>query len=241
MRSLAPSSKAYFGLVSFSLSTTVALPRFFLALLLTVGLTACKDGLLEPERYGVVQGQVLDRETSAPIAGASVTTSPATSAFVTDAEGRFRVGEVLVGSYTISANRLGYDPNTVTVSVREGQTTDASFFLEQEDEGSGTEVAFAAELLNFTPEIFQAVNGTDSTYVTLEYRAINQGDVTIGTYEIYFRIDTNRGPFYQEVTGSNLEATQRDIGTVRKYLIGATPTAVEIEGTSAREAVATNS
>ncbi|GAB5536978.1 MAG: hypothetical protein Rubg2KO_32270 [Rubricoccaceae bacterium] len=216
-------------------------PRLLLALILTVGLTACKDGLLEPEAFGTVQGRVLDRETNEPIVGASVTTSPATGAFVTDADGRFSAGEVLTGSYTISANRLGYDPNTVTVAVRESQTTDASFFLEQEDEGSSTEVAFAAELLNFTPEIFQAVNGSDSTYVTLEYRAINQGDVDIETYEIYFRIDTNRGPFYQEVTGSNLEATQRDIGTVRKYLIGATPSAVEIEGTSAREAVATDS
>lgn len=215
-------------------------PRLLLALILTVGLTACKDGLLEPERFGTVQGRVLDRETNEPIAGASVTTSPATGAFVTDADGRFSAGEVLTGSYTISANRIGYDPNTVTVAVREAQTTDASFFLAQED-ASGTDVAFAAELLNFTPEIFQAVNGTDSTYVTIEYRAINQGDVNIATYEIYFRIDTNRGPFYQEVTGSNLEATQRDIGTVRKYLIGATPSAVEIEGTSAREAVETES
>lgn len=211
-------------------------PRLLLALLLTVGLTACKDGLLEPERFGTVQGQVLDRETGGPVAGASVTTSPATGAFITDAEGTFSAGQVLTGSYTISANRLGYDPNTVTVAVREGETTNASFFLAKEDEEeTETEVAFAAELLNFTPEVFQAANGTDSTYVSIEYRAINQGDVDIATYEIYFRIDTNRGPFYQEVTGSDLLATQRDLGTVRKYLVGATPTAVVIEDTSARE------
>jgi len=219
----------------------VVLSRLVLALLLTVGLTACKDGLLEPERFGTVQGRVLDRETGSPVAGASVTTSPATGAFVTDADGAFSAGEVLTGSYTISANRLGYDPNTVTVAVREGQTTDASFFLAKEEEETGTEVAFAAELLNFTPEVFQAANGSDSTYVLIEYRAINQGDVDIETYEIYFRIDTDRGPFYQEVTGSNLLATQRDLGTVRKYLVGATPSAVVIEDTSARKAETTES
>ncbi len=223
--------------------TTVVFPRLLLALILTVGLTACKDGLLEPERFGTVQGRLLDRETNEPIAGASVTTSPASGAFVTDNEGAFSAGEVLTGSYTISANRIGYDPNTVTVAVREGLTTDASFFLakEEEEDETGTEVAFAAELLNFTPEIFQAVDGSDSTYVLIEYRAINQGDVDIATYEIYFRIDTDRGPFYQEVTGADLLATQRDLGTVRKYLVGATPSAVVIEDTSAREVVTTES
>ena len=215
----------------------MVLSRLALALLLATGLTACKDGLLEPERFGVVQGQILDRETNEPVAGASVTTSPATGAFITDADGQFDVGEVLTGSYTISANRVGYSSNTVTVAVREGLTTTASFYLAPDDgNGTGTDVDSTAELLNFTPEVFAAANGGDSTYVSIEYRAINRGDVDISTYEIYFRIDTNRGPFYQEVQGSDLGAGQRDLGTSRKYLVGATLTAVIIEDTAASEA-----
>ena len=215
--------------------------RLFLCSLLAVAsLAACKDGVLEPERFGTVQGRVLDRETSEPVAGASVTTSPATGAFITGDDGTFSVGDVLTGSYTISANRRGYAPNTVTVGVREGQTTNAEFFLNPADDGGDgdgdPDLDFAAELLNFTPEVFQGRNGSDSTYVIIEYRAVNRGDVDIAAYEIYFRVDTDRGPFYQEVRGSDLLADQQDFGTVRKYLVGAMPTAVVIEDTATTKA-----
>jgi hypothetical protein len=209
--------------------------RLLAVVLLALPLSACKDGLVEPERYGSIQGRVLDRETSAPVAGASVTTSPATGAFLTDDDGTFRVDDVLTGSYTIAASRRGYDPNTVTVAVRDGQTTTAEFFLEAEGAGEPA-VEFGAEVLGFANEAFAARSGADSTFVTVEYRALNRGDVDLARYEVYFRIDTDRGPFYQEIAGEGLEAGQLDFGTFRKYLLGARASAVVVLDTSASEA-----
>lgn len=205
-------------------------------------MAGCKDGLVEPERFGAITGQVLDfSNRTTPIAGASVTTSPATDAIVTDDEGRFRIAEALVGNYTITAVRDGFDPNTVTIAVREGADAQAVVFLsEEEDDDGSTSVDFAAEVLNFTPEVFTAVSGGDSTFVSIEYRAFNRNETAIGRYEIYFRIDTDRGPFYQEVIGTDLGANQQDFGTVRKYLLGATPSAVVIEDTAAEEATPTD-
>lgn len=212
--------------------------RLLSALGVLLALSACKDGVLEPEFYGSIEGRVLDRETGEPVGGASVTTSPATGALITGADGTFRVADVLVGSYSISANRRGYDPNTVTVAVRDGQTTRAEFFLEQEadDAGADPDVDFGAEVLNFTNEVFAGRGGADSTYVTVEYRAINRSTADIGRYEVYFRIDTDRGPFYQEVAGEDLGGGQQDLGTFRKYLLGAQADAVVILDTAASEA-----
>lgn len=210
--------------------------RLLGALLVLLSLAGCKDGLLEPELYGSIEGRILDRETFKPVAGALVTTSPATGAIVTGEDGRFAIDDVLVGSYTIAASRRGYDPSTVTVAVRNGQTTNAEFFLQEEgEEGAGPDIEFAAEVLNFTNEVFAARGGGDSTFVNVEYRALNQGDVNISDYEIYFRIDTNRGPFYQEIAGSDLGAGQLDFGTFRKYLLGARAEGVVILDTAASE------
>lgn len=217
--------------------TSPSVPARLLALLLlALPLSACKDGLVEPERFGSIEGRILDRDTFEPIAGASVTTSPATGALVTGEDGTFQISEVLIGSYSISASRRGYDPNTVTVAVRDGQTTSAEFFLEVEDEdegGVGTD--FGAEVLNFTNEVFRGQGGSDSTFVNVEYRAINRGDTDLSEYEIYFRIDTDRGPFYQEVTGQDLQAGQLDFGTFRKYVLGARASTVVILDTQATE------
>lgn len=201
-------------------------------------LVGCKDGLVEPERFGSLAGTVVDFETGQPIAGAGVTTSPATDAIVTDTEGAFTIPDALTGSYTITATRNGYDPNTTTISVREGRAARATLFLRpaEDDDDTGTDVVFGAEVLNFTNETFPTATGTDSTFVNVEYRALNNGDVDISTYEIYFRIDTDRGPFYQEVRGEALAAGQRDFGTFRKYVLGATASAVIVEDTQATEA-----
>lgn len=188
--------------------------------------------MVEPERFGSLQGTVLDFETGQPIAGAGVTTSPATDAIVTGADGGFTVSDALVGSYTITGSRSGYLTNTATVSVRQGRTAQATLFLrpdDDDDDGGTPAVVFGAEVLNFTNEPF----GADSSYVTVEYRALNNGEVDVASYEIYLRIDTNRGAFYQEVRGTDLLAGQRDFGTFRKYLLGATATTVVVEGSQA--------
>ena len=91
-----------------------------------------QDGLVEPERFGNIEGSVFNFETGESIPRALVTTSPATDAITVGDNGQFVINDVLTGAYTLTAVRNGFDPNTVTVQVRDGRTAQAALFLRPE-------------------------------------------------------------------------------------------------------------
>lgn len=202
--------------------------RQAIALLILVPLLAvvgCENDLLEPELNGAITGQVLDFESLAPLGGVSITTNPPTGALVTDADGRFRLDGLLVGNYSVAGRLAGYDPNSVTVSVRDGETTEAVLFLEETvaDDTTETDADFEAAVLGFTNR-FEG----DTTRVIVEYRARNTGAVAIPLYEIYFQILTTGRTYFAEVSGTELGAAQTDIGDFEKIVGRDTVTAVQI-------------
>lgn len=154
----------------------------------------------------------MDYDTHEALEGASVTTSPPTGAFVTDASGTFQLEEIEAGNYTITANKPGYQKNAVTVSVSDNRTTQAALFLEVEEEDSTR----AAML----PEVIEWSNATrnDSVFVQVEYRVRNTGDVPLQAYEVYFSLETPSNTLYHEIAGGALAAGQADIGDFEKYL-----------------------
>lgn len=109
--------------------TTLSL---FLLFLLVLNLTSCKEDAVQPELFGALSGQVKDVDTNAPIEGAGITTSPPSSAIVTDNNGMFTLSDLPVGNYTISATKTGYKKGSVSVAVREDMTTAANIFLEKD-------------------------------------------------------------------------------------------------------------
>ena len=192
-------------------------------------LAGCKDGTVEPDRFGSLEGRVIDFETFAPISGAQVTTSPATNSVLTGEDGTFVIENALIGTYTITARRNGYVPNTTTIAVREGQTSRAEVLLDLDDgDDEPTAGELTAMVLNFTNETFT----TDSSFVSVEYRATNTGETTLSDYDVVFRIDTDRGPFFQQITGTSLGPGRSSFGTFRKALLGATASAVVVESTA---------
>jgi len=187
-------------------------------------LIGCKEATLGPEQFGSIQGSVLDFDTGLPIAGASVTTSPPTGALVTDGNGQFLIENAAAGNYTITASRAGYDANNVTVSVREGEVTQATVFLDVAEEDTTSDARFSAEVLSWANR-----RRGDSTFVFIEYRARNEGEVNIPAYEIYFRIDTTGPTFFEERQGTDLGPGQFDIANFEKFILTNDATAVSID------------
>lgn len=200
--------------------------RLALLCLVVFALTGCKEATLGPELSGTLEGRVLDFHSGDPIQGAGVTTAPPTGAVVTDEDGRFIFDDIPAGSYTITARRVGYAPNTATVSVRENRVTQATVFLEEADADS-TEIpstALRVDVLNWA----NRTRG-DSTFVRVEYRVRNEGTTDIAAYEVYFQIATTGDTFYEERSGTDLRVGQFDIENFEKFILNNTAVDVRVD------------
>lgn len=76
------------------------------------------------QKFGALKGVVIDAETGSPLIGTSVLIVGTDQGAATDAEGKFNIADVPIGSYAIQFRSIGYDPLTQTdVIVRAGRPT----------------------------------------------------------------------------------------------------------------------
>ncbi len=67
-----------------------------------------------PANHGLVSGQVVDKETSAPVAGVAIILEGTEIGTITDDQGRYSVGPAPAGKYTLSFIKTGYIEANVT-------------------------------------------------------------------------------------------------------------------------------
>ncbi|MGH7516864.1 MAG: TonB-dependent receptor [Gemmatimonadales bacterium] len=78
---------------------------------------------------GAVAGRVTDAESGSSLVGATVTIEGTRRSATTDAEGRYRIGGLAPGGYTLRARYIGYTPAAVSVMVGAGEEATADFAL----------------------------------------------------------------------------------------------------------------
>lgn len=96
----------------------------FIVLLYLSTLSACQEATVEPAYFGAVTGTVRDARTNLPLANATITTSPATSSYVTTALGKFQLDKVPVGRVAITVSKADYQQVVANVTVATGETAD---------------------------------------------------------------------------------------------------------------------
>ncbi len=127
----------------FKKSFTLKLVYFFTLL---IGFTSCNEDTIEPKGEGSVSGVVLSSEDGKPLVGASISSNPATSAVVTDADGKFILSGVAGGSYTVMAKKVGYKSESIAVAVKnEAETAVTIMLLAENPEASVPNPATIAE------------------------------------------------------------------------------------------------
>ncbi len=100
------------------------------ALLLIIVIVGCSDETAPAPTSGAIIGKVLLGKQLLPVVGALVTTQPPTSSVLTDSAGEFRFPSVANGNYYLTAQRTGFGSGNTTISVRGGETTNATILLE---------------------------------------------------------------------------------------------------------------
>jgi hypothetical protein len=187
-------------------------------------LTGCDEEILGPTLRGAIEGRVLTFDDGRPVTGASVTTSPATGAFVTDENGVFTLSNVESGPYNVSVRKNGFRSNTLAVAVRDDEITPATIFLERDANATERDTV-TAEIVNWASR----VESSDSSFVDVEYRVRNAGTTDVSAYEVYVRIETTGDFFFQEVRGETLPAAQADVATFSKFIRGETAQSVAVD------------
>lgn len=81
------------------------------------------------DTVAIVRGRVTDAATAAPIAEVAVTVVGSRLGAITDAEGRYVLPRVPVGSITVSAARIGYATRTERVTLAGGESRTLDFAL----------------------------------------------------------------------------------------------------------------
>ncbi len=79
---------------------------------------------------GKIHGKVVDKENGEPLVGATVSLIGTTRGATTDLNGEFYILQVGVGTYTVQASYVGYQPVQISnVMVNENLTTEVNFSL----------------------------------------------------------------------------------------------------------------
>jgi len=76
---------------------------------------------------GAISGQVRDADTSEPLGFATILIIETNRGVLAHENGRFIMGNLVVGTYTLRASRIGYEPIIVIATVSPGDTTFAEF------------------------------------------------------------------------------------------------------------------
>lgn len=95
----------------------------------TVGITASESVRSRAVPGGVIRGIVLDHETGEPIEAAQVHLRNTQIGALSDTSGHFEIQRVPPGQHQLMAERVGYTPVTVGVSVQPPQGVVARFQL----------------------------------------------------------------------------------------------------------------
>jgi hypothetical protein len=119
------------------------------------------DGRSRDPQTGVTSfsGRIVDRVTNQPIQGARVSTNPPTTEDITNSDGKFLLTEQLTPStlYTLVASATGYEQDTASASVADGENKVINFNLQPTLAGG----------LNVSPSELNFGNTTSSLQINI--------------------------------------------------------------------------
>ncbi len=152
------------------------------------------------EDQGLVSGQVLDQESGAPVAGAAIIIEGTNIATVTGADGRYSLGPVSAGKYTLSFIKTGYiEANITEYQIAGGEISVFPFALPPRPADMSDEVY---ELQDFTVTAEEA----NQMMLALDLRMSSDSIMNVMTSEDFSRFAASDvGDAIKRVAGITVE------------------------------------
>jgi len=150
---------------------------YIISLLFIATFMSCESDKVDILFYGSIDGTVLDSETYLPIQGALITTTPASIAVLTDANGKFTIPKVKEGDVAVNIKRKDYLSNSLTVAIFKSENTLMDFLIFKDNTNIGT------------VSIYDPVPGNGAVdqllAMTLKWKTEGNKASTVLTYDIY--------------------------------------------------------
>ena len=150
---------------------------YIISLLFIATFISCESDKVDILFYGSIDGTVLDSETYLPIQGALITTTPASIAVLTDANGKFTIPKVKEGDVAVNIKKKDYLSNSLTVAIFKSENTLMDFLIFKDNTNIGT------------VSIYDPVPGNGAVdqplAMTLKWKTEGNKASTVLTYDIY--------------------------------------------------------
>jgi hypothetical protein len=78
---------------------------YIISLISLIVFTSCESDKLSITNYGMITGKVMDGDTYLPVSGVMITTTPASLALLSDADGKFTIPKIKEGDITVNMTR----------------------------------------------------------------------------------------------------------------------------------------
>jgi hypothetical protein len=165
---------------------------FFLFLFL-----GCEEEKIDIDKFGTLSGIVLNGDDYSPLEGVLISTSPASSTVLTDAEGKFEFKKIKEGEVAITARKKDFLSNSVSVAVYEYETTALTFYLLKDEKDVGWVT------------IYDPVPGNGAvdqqTSFTFQWKVDQQNKSKQLEYTVYY---FESGSTVQQLAGENLNTKE---------------------------------
>ena len=127
------------------------------------------DDIVNPTKYGSIQGIVTNYNTSEPLQGVNISLSPSGMSAVTGSDGRYQFNNLETGQYTVQAMKTGFETNTKSITIMEDQVSSGDMMLKPAVTGFNLNV----EYLDF-----------GSAFSTMSFKIINKSQTQPMSWEI---------------------------------------------------------
>ncbi len=101
----------------------------FILTLILIGCNKSSSNPAQANLTGTIQGKITNASDGTVLSGASIKTNPVTNTTVSDQSGNFILNNISSGSYSLTASKIGYLNNSVSIVVSSGKTTTANISL----------------------------------------------------------------------------------------------------------------
>ena len=98
---------------------------------------SCDEEKLDVINYGSISGTVLDGDTYQPLPGVLITTTPASSSLLSDANGKFSIPKIKEGEVSINIKKKDYLSNAISAAIYGDEETTLDLLIFKDENNIG--------------------------------------------------------------------------------------------------------